>query len=143
LISISTYLAVYTQGRYKIGYGGVGGTEGRIIISLFAIVSLFFTYPMNLFHLFGTVFTAWDVAGFLVSLLLLFMFILGVVQNLNYLNKIDRKTYKEISLSEYWEKSIFLNRLRNSEFGKLMSGETMDAAIKDWQKANQKKKNSK
>jgi phosphatidylglycerophosphate synthase len=131
LLSVNTHLAVYTQGNYKIAYGGLGGTEGRIVVAGFSIITLFFTYPMNAVHFTGTILTVWDIVGIVCLFIFSYMLIVGVIGNLTYLNKIDKKNYKEISLQEYWDKSGFLNKLRNSDLGKALSGESLENSMKN------------
>jgi archaetidylinositol phosphate synthase len=133
VLAVSTYLTVYTQGKYSIGYSGLGGTEARIVISIFCFISLFFVYPMNLFHLWGTTFTVWDIAGVAALIVFSYMLVACVVNNLVYLNKIDKKTYKELSLQEAFEKSSVLNNFRKSDVGKILSGEHLEKSLKNLQ----------
>ncbi|MEM2369152.1 MAG: CDP-alcohol phosphatidyltransferase family protein [Candidatus Pacearchaeota archaeon] len=113
LLLISTALAVYTQGKYKIAYCGFGGTEGRIILFGFSMVSLFLPkFPFYLFNIKTTQITLFDFAGIVCLFFLFYMLVVCVVENLKYLNKIDKKSYKEMSLKELLEKSAFLARLK-------------------------------
>ncbi len=139
LLAVNTYLTAYTQGRYNIGYGGLGGTEGRMVIAAVCFVSLFLVYPINLFHLWGATFALWDIAGIICLVIFTYMLVGCVVQNLIYLNKIDKKMYKEISLQEAFEKSTTLNNFRKSEVGKILSGEHLENSLKNLQNGINKK----
>lgn len=113
LLSISTILAAYTQGKYKIAYLKIGGTEGRMILFAFNIISLCLPkFPFYVFNLKTTSMTIVDLAGAICLIIFFCMLVSCVIENLKYLNKIDRKTYKEMSLREYLEKSFFLDHFR-------------------------------
>ncbi len=126
-LSFTSTLAAFTQGRYKIGWGGVGGTEGRMLLFVYGIVLLIIPgFPHPLFKLFGVMFTLTDVFGTVLGLIMVYALIFSVVENLKYLNKIDKKKYKELTLKETFEKSVFLNKLRNSDMARLLNGEKID-----------------
>jgi phosphatidylglycerophosphate synthase len=122
-LSLTSTLAAFTQGRYKIGWGGVGGTEGRMFMIVINIIVIAIPgFPHNLFTLFGTMFTLVDVCAVIFCLLMSYALVYSVVENLSYLNKIDKKTYKDLTIKEAFEKSVFLNKLKNTDMAKFLNG---------------------
>ena len=123
LVSINTYLAAYTQGRFKFAYGKLGPTEVRIIIIAVNITVLCFKFPLYLFKIENMLFTLWDVFAIGALCLLIYTFFEGIAENIKYLNKIDKKTYEEMTIEEAFKKSQFIKSLRNSDVGKFLTGE--------------------
>ncbi|MEM2784910.1 MAG: hypothetical protein QXE93_02050, partial [Candidatus Pacearchaeota archaeon] len=69
-------------------------------------------FPFYLFNIKTTQITLFDFTGIVCLFFLFYMLVVCVVENLKYLNKIDKKSYKEMSLKELLEKSAFLARLK-------------------------------
>jgi hypothetical protein len=67
-------------------------------------------------------FTLVDVCAVIFCLLMSYALVYSVVENLSYLNKIDKKTYKDLTIKEAFEKSVFLNKLKNTDMAKFLNG---------------------
>lgn len=121
LVCINTYLAAYTQGKFKLAYGKLGPTEVRIIIVIANTILLCFKYPLNLFSIGKMVFSLFDVFAVLAILFLIYFFFEGMIENIIYLNKLDKKTYKEMTWQEALAKSQFIRSVQES-YGFIQEG---------------------
>ncbi|UCD20901.1 MAG: CDP-alcohol phosphatidyltransferase family protein [archaeon] len=131
LLNVMTSIAAYTQASYRIGYGGLGGTEGRIVFFVFSLI-LFFFIPASgtIFFLGATAFTFLDLIALICLGLFTYMIIIGFVVNIRHFNKVDKKTYKEMTIAEAFDKLEFIQNLRKSDVGKFLSGEYIEQEIK-------------
>jgi len=111
LVCINTYLTAYTQGKFRLSYGRLGPTEMKIIVITVNIILLCFKYPLSLFKIGTMVFSLFDVVAVVALCFFVYAFFEGLIINLIYLNKIDKKTYKEMTLQEALQKTIFVNSL--------------------------------
>ena len=75
LLSIEIFLATYTLARFKIAYGGLGGTELRIALALVNVAVFLWPGPLPL----GV--RLFDVAGVAVTAVLGVAFIVSAVRN--------------------------------------------------------------
>ncbi|MEM4703073.1 MAG: CDP-alcohol phosphatidyltransferase family protein [Candidatus Pacearchaeota archaeon] len=130
-VSINTYLAAYTQAKFSAAGGGLGATEARLLIVILTLINFFFGFPVVLFKLkYLGVITLFDLTGIIALALLVYASISAVINNLRYLNRIDKKTYKEMSLGEVFEKFEFVKKLQGSDLGRFLSGEELEKEIK-------------
>ncbi len=114
LVCINTFLAAYTHNKFKLAYGNLGPTEIRIVMIIINTVILFFEFPLNLFNIGNINFTLWDVFAIIALGFFAYAFFAGIVENLIYLNKIDKKKYKEMSIQEVFQKSQFIKSLQET-----------------------------
>ena len=80
LVSIETYLATYTVGRFKLAHGGVGGTELRIGLAALNVAA--WAWPAG-FH--GV--RVFDAAGVAVALGLAAVVVRSAIRNADHLRK--------------------------------------------------------
>ena len=119
LVSINTFLSAYTQGKFKFAFGKIGPTEIRLILIITNITFLFVNFQF--FTISGTLFTLWDIFAIIAICALIYGFLTGFFENLRYLDKIDKKTYEEMSVEEALRKNQFIKSLRNTDVGKFLS----------------------
>jgi len=100
LLSINTFLATHTSGKFNMSYGHLGPTEARLILIALNIILLFFSYPLNLFSIGNISITLFDLSTGILLVFIIYTFIEGFVKNLIYLKKVDSKNYSEMSLKE-------------------------------------------
>jgi len=86
LMSNNVYLATYTMGRFRISYGGVGGTELRLI--LMAANLFVMTWP--LLSVGGRIVRIFDVIGAGATIALLVTLVVTATQNLRQLHEEER-----------------------------------------------------
>lgn len=102
IMAMNVFLITYIENTFRISFGNVGPNEGRVLIILFSIISVFFEYPLVLFETsflgFGTV-TLWDAAGVIAALILFVIMVITIISNLFYLKKYA-KEYKPMTFPE-------------------------------------------
>jgi len=119
LVSINTFLAAYTQGKFKFAFGKIGPTEVRLILIITNII--FFFLNFQFLNIGGTVFALWDIFAIIAICMLIYGFLAGFFENLRYLDKIDKKTYKEMSVEEALRKNQFIKSLKETDVGKFLT----------------------
>jgi phosphatidylglycerophosphate synthase len=86
LVSINVYLATYTLGVFKISYGGVGGTELRILL---ALANLFVLWRPSV-GILGREVLLFDVAGTLATAGMAVALLVSTAQNTRRLYELER-----------------------------------------------------
>lgn len=89
LLSIFTYINTYLEGKFKIAYCKFGPTEFRLIVIL--INTLFIYLPIrNLqLSLMGATLSLFDAVGFVIALILIFIYLVSFVKDKKKYEKID------------------------------------------------------
>jgi phosphatidylglycerophosphate synthase len=86
LVSINVYLATYTLGVFKISYGGVGGTELRILL---ALANLFVLWRPSV-GILGREFLLFDVVGVLATAGMVVALLVSTARNTRQLYALER-----------------------------------------------------
>ncbi len=112
IMSISVFLTTYVVGNFQISFVKMGPREIRLLIALFALLSLI-NYPTVLFNSgirwIGKV-TLYDLAGFVCLFVLVVIAVHTITETIFYLKRFE-KTYKVNSFFEYIQKTNFMRRL--------------------------------
>jgi hypothetical protein len=110
---MGVFLTTYVVGNFQISFAKVGPREGQLAIILFALISMIFKYPLNLFNS-GVkgigAFTLFDIVGLIAIFILIVVAVHSITDTISYLKRFE-KTYKVNSFLEYIHKTQFMRNL--------------------------------
>ncbi|MFH1376666.1 MAG: CDP-alcohol phosphatidyltransferase family protein [Candidatus Woesearchaeota archaeon] len=124
LTSINVYLAAYTHGIFNLSMGKIGPTEIRILTILLIIAVMPF-YP-GIISIVGLKIKLFNISILIAAIGIFILTLISIIKNLRYLNEIDKKKYKEITVYEYLQKSEFMNKIKNMKLGNAENNEILN-----------------
>lgn len=89
LLSIFTYINTYLENKFKIAYSKLGPTEFRLIVVLVNTMFIYLPIKYHQISLMGTTLKLFDVIGFVLALILIFIYLVSFIKDKKKYEKID------------------------------------------------------
>ena len=89
LLSIFTYINTYLEGKFKIAYSKLGPTEFRLIVILVNTMFIYLPIRYHQLSCMGTTLRLFDVIGFVIALILIFIYLVSFIKDKKKYEKID------------------------------------------------------